>query len=73
MLLVSAFRWLAYNLAPGRCPECGALLSPVVRKTARQVGALLPPDHPELDTPSDWLCCEDCDYAVALDLPDDRG
>jgi hypothetical protein len=69
MLLLSAFRWIAYNLAPGVCPDCGGLLSPVLHKSARQVGAILPPDYPDFDTPGDWLCCEDCDYALALDLP----
>lgn len=71
MLILSAFRWIAYNLAPGVCPDCGALLSPSIRKSARQLGAMLPMNHPDLDTKSDWLCCEDCDYAVALDLTDD--
>lgn len=67
MRLVSAWRWIAYNLAPGICPDCGSLLSPMIRRTARQLGAMLPPCHPGLDTLNDWLCCEECDYAVALD------
>lgn len=73
MWLVSAFRWFAYNLAPGSCPDCSGLLVPVVRKTARQVGAMLPQGYPYLDTQGDWLCCEDCDYALALDLPADNS
>jgi hypothetical protein len=72
MVFVSAVRWFVYNLAPGVCPDCGALLSPALGKTARQLGAMLPLNHPDLDRKSDWLCCEECDYAVALDLIDDR-
>lgn len=71
--LISALRWLAYNLAPPLCPECAGLLSPVLRRTAREIGAALPHTDPRRDLRSDWLCCEDCDYAVALDIRDERA
>lgn len=72
MALRSAFRWLAYNLAPGICPECSGLLSPVLRRTPVQIGATLAQTDPRRELRSDWLCCEDCDYAVALDIDDER-
>lgn len=68
MVLVSALRWLCYNLLPSRCPECSGLLGLVLRRSAAQIGAVLRKGDPRAERPSDWLCCEDCTYAVALDL-----
>lgn len=70
--IVSALRWLAYNLAPPLCPECSGFLTPVLRRTALEIGAALPHTDPRRLLRSDWLCCEDCDYAVALDISAER-
>jgi len=70
-MLITAVRWLAYNLAPAFCPDCAGLLTFVARRTAREVGAWLPRGDSRHDQRSDWLCCEDCDYAAALDLLDE--
>ena len=69
MKIRSALRWVSYNLAPQSCPECTGLLSVVLRRTPTEVGAVLRRGDPRTTQPSDWLCCEDCRYAVALDLP----
>lgn len=70
--LISALRWIAYNFAPSICPDCAGWLSPVLRRTPVELGAQMPMGDPRCHTPSDWLCCEDCDYAVALDFFDER-
>ncbi len=72
MVLLSAFRWVAYNLAPSLCPECSGLLSPILRRTAVEIGAALAHTDERRFIRSDWLCCEDCDYAIALDIHDQK-
>lgn len=69
-MLLSLARWLVHNLLPTTCPECGALLTPVLRRSPVQIGAVLRPGDPRRGRTSDWLCCEQCDYARALDLHD---
>lgn len=69
MSIRSALRWLVYNLAPAICPECSGLLSPVIGKTPAEIGATLAAADPRRTLRSDWLCCEDYTYAVALDIP----
>jgi hypothetical protein len=69
-VLRSFARWLRHNLLPSTCPECGALLTPVLRRSAAELGALLRPGDPRAGRLSDWLCCEECSYLRALDLFD---
>lgn len=69
--LISAFRWIAFNLAPSVCPSCAGWLTPVLRRTPVEIGAHMPKGDGRGHTRSDWLVCEDCDYALALDLADE--
>lgn len=72
-VLLSLARWLLHNLLPTSCPECGALLTPVLRRTPAQLGAHLRPGDPRAGHTSDWLCCEECTFVRALDLFDERA
>lgn len=70
--LISLLRWFGYNLAPASCPDCSGFLTLVMRRTAVEIGAMLPPADERRTLRSDWLCCEDCDYAMALDIREAR-
>lgn len=68
MWFLSGVRWLVYTLFPARCTECGALMSPVLHRTAEELGVKIHAQDPRAAVRSDWLCCEQCPYAVSFDL-----
>jgi hypothetical protein len=72
-VLLAAVRWFIYTLLPSLCPECGGLLTPILRRSAIQIGAVLRPGDPRRHLRSDWLCCESCDFVRSLDLHDERS